>query len=212
MMTRRLATVAAVALFAMPPAAMWADEPAQQFLEALRERNYYDVALDYLTAAEKNPSIPASFKETILYEKGTTLVQGARFQRDSVLREQQLDDAQKTLQQFVTAQPNHLYAAAARSQLGNVIVERARSRVEKAKKLTAAEKQPLLKQARDLYDEGGKVFAALTEELRAKLKTYPAALDEKKDAKKIEERDRYRQGLFRAEVLGGGKKEEMGET
>ena len=33
--------------------------------------------------------------------------------------------------------------SSARSQLGNVIVERARNRVEKAKKLTAAEKQPL---------------------------------------------------------------------
>src|SRR4051794_5856684 len=198
-----------IAIVAMPGLA---DEPAQQFLEALRERNYYDVALDYLAAAEKNPLIPASFKETILYEKGTTLVQGARFQRDSALREQQLDEAQKTLQQFVTAQPNHLYAAAARSQLGNVIVERARSRVEKAKKLTAAEKQPLLKQARDLYDEGGKVFAALTEELRAKLKTYPAALDEKKDAKKIEERDRYRQDFLQAQLRGAATKEEMAKT
>src|SRR5947208_16571774 len=134
MIMRRLATVAAFVVLLLP-SGMPAEEPAQQFLEALRERNYYDVALDYLAAAEKNPLIPASFKETILYEKGTTLVQGARFQRDSALREQQLDEAQKTLQQFVTAQPNHLYAAAARSQLGNVIVERARSRVEKGKKL-----------------------------------------------------------------------------
>src|SRR6476659_6208010 len=192
-MMRRLAFAAALAWIAIMAQSVPGNEPAQAFLEGLRERNYFDIALDYLASAENNPSIPDSFKETILYEKGTTLVQGARFQRDSALREQQLDEAQKTLQQFVTAQPNHLYAAAARSQLGNVIVERARSRVEKAKKLTAAEKQPLLKQARDLYDEWGKVFSALTEELRAKLKTYPAALDEKKDAKKIEERDRYRQ-------------------
>ena len=49
--------------------------------------------------------------------------------------------------------------------------------------------------------QGGKVFTALAEELRAKLKTYPAALDEKKDAKKIEERDRYRQDFLQAQLL-----------
>src|SRR6478609_6436719 len=154
MMTRRLFTVAALALLAILPITMRADEPAQQFLEALRERNYYDVALDYLAAAEKNPAVSQSFKETILYEKGTTLVQGARLQRDSALREQQLDEAQKVLQQFITDKPNHLYATSARSQLGNVIVERARNRVDKAKKLTAAEKQSLLKQGHDFYEQG----------------------------------------------------------
>src|SRR5207248_8119116 len=115
-MRRLLALAAAVTLAEIVASSAPADEPAQQFLEALRERNYYDAALDYLAAAEKNPAVPASFKETILYEKGTTLVQGARFQRDSALREQQLDEAQKILQQFVTTQSNHLYAAAARSQ------------------------------------------------------------------------------------------------
>jgi hypothetical protein len=167
-MTKRLLLAAALALLVVSAGPVWADEPAQAFLDGLRERNYFDVALDYLAAAEKNPSVPTAFKETIPYERGTTLVQGARFQRDSALREQQLDEAQKALQEFIKAQPDHLFAVASRSQLGNVIVERARNRLEKAKKLAAAEKQPLLKQARDLYDEGGKVFGALVEELRAK--------------------------------------------
>lgn len=191
-----------------------AHEPAQAFLDGLRERNYFDIALDYLASAEKDPSISDSFKETILYEKGTTLVQGAKLQRDSALREQQLDEAQKTLQQFITAKPQHLYAIAARSQLGNVIVERARNRVEKSKKVTAAEKATLQKQARDLYEQGGKVFTALVEELRTKLKSYPSpsALDEKKDAKRIEERDRYRMDFLQAQLLAAATTEEIADT
>src|SRR5262245_21672897 len=159
-MILRLRWLAALCLFVLAPLTAAAHEPAQAFLDALRDRSYFDVALDYLTSAEKDPSLPDSFKETILYEKGTTLVQGARFQRDSSLREQQLDEARKVLNEFVKAKPQHLFAVAARSQIGNVLIERARSRVEKAHKLTAAEKQPLLKQARDLYEEASKSFTA----------------------------------------------------
>lgn len=210
-MNLRLRWLAALLIYIFTPLAATAHEPAQAFLEALRERNYFDVALDYLTSAEKDPTLPDSFKETILYEKGTTLVQGARFQRDSTLREQQLDEARKVLNDFVKTEPQHLYAVAARSQIGNVLIERARSRVEKAHKLTAAEKQPLLKQARDLYEEASKTFTALVEELRTKLKTYPATLDEKKDAKQIEERDRFRQDFLQAQILSAHAREEMAD-
>jgi len=105
MTMRRLLWVAALIVWVLSPGGAAADEPAQAFLEGLRERNYFDIALDYLASAEKNPAIPDSFKETILYEKGTTLVQGAKFQRDSALREQQLDEAQKVLQEFISAKP-----------------------------------------------------------------------------------------------------------
>src|SRR5438309_8457518 len=105
MTLRRLIGIAALILGASAPRGAAAHEPAQAFLDSLRERNYFDVALDYLASAENNPALPDSFKETILYEKGTTLVQGARFQRDSGLREQQLDEAQKVLNQFIKAKP-----------------------------------------------------------------------------------------------------------
>jgi hypothetical protein len=209
---RPLAWVAAILCLAATPWSVGGAEPAQAFLEALRDRGYFDVALDYLDSAAKNSALPASFKETILYEKGTTLVQSARLQRDSVVREQQLDEAQKVLQQFLQDQPANLYAMGARSQLGNVIVERARNRVEKAKRLPPAEKQTVDKQARELYDQGGKVFAALVEELRTKLKNYPAALDDKQDAKRIEERDRSRQDFLQAQLLAAAAKEETADT
>src|SRR5215204_489407 len=163
MMVRRsfalLGCLAAVCLAEVSiPAVSWAIEPAQAFLDGLRERQLYDVALDYLDSAEQNPAVPLNFKETLVYEKGATLVQGAKLQRDVALREKQLDEGQKTLQQFVNAQPTHLLTMSARSQLGNVIVERARIKVEKSKKVAAAEKQKLHKEAQALYGEAHKVF------------------------------------------------------
>jgi hypothetical protein len=72
-----------------------AGEPAAAFLDGLRERGYFDVAIDYLDAAAKNPAVPVEFKNTMLYERGVTLVQGAKVQRDPVLREKQLDEGQR---------------------------------------------------------------------------------------------------------------------
>lgn len=212
MMTRRGQFLLACFAAAVLPAAAQAIEPAADFLDRLRERGYYDVAIDYLDSAANNPAVPAAFKETLTYERGVTLIQGAKFQRDTGLREKQLDEGQKTLQQFVTAQPAHLLTMSARSQLGNVIVERARIKVERGKKSAGTEKATLNKDAQALYGEAATVFGALVEELRTKLKSYPAALDEKKDAKKIEERDRFRMDFLQGQLLVAATREELADT
>ncbi len=196
----------------LAPAASSAIEPAQAFLDGLRERGYYDVAIEYLDAAANNPVVPIKFKETLTYEKAVTQIQGAKFQRDTSVREKQLDEGLKMLQQFVTAQPTHLLAISCRSQMGNVLVERARIKVERAKRMAAAEKQTLHKEAQALYIEAAKVFSGLVEELRTKLKSYPAAMDEKKEAKRVEERDRYRMDFLQAQLLVAATREEMADT
>lgn len=187
-------------------------EPAQDFLDALRERRYFDLALDYLDLAVNNPAVPESFKQVLLYERGVTLVQASRVERDPVQREKQLDQAQQALEQFLKEQPGSLYSTATRNQLGNVMVERARQRLQSAQKATGPEKNRLLAEARQLFDEAQRVFTALVEELRTRLKTYPAALDAKKDAKRIEERDRFRQDFLQAQLLAAAAREESAEA
>src|SRR5262245_161536 len=193
-------------------AAASGSEPAQGFLNGLRERQYFDLAIEYLDSIAKSPALSAEFKKTLNYERGVTLVQGARLQRDPALRETQLDEGQKALQQFIKDEPYHMLTIAARSQLGSVLVERGRARVERANKATGTEKANLNRQARGLYDEASKTFASLVTELKEKLKTYPAALDEKKEAKRIEERDRYRQDYLQSQLLVAATREEMADT
>src|SRR5262245_3801147 len=183
MMPRRLGAIPCRWLLALllaaegllTPAVASAIEPAQAFLDGLRDRELFDVALEYIDAAANNPAVPISFKETLAYERGVTLIQGAKFVRDTAIREKQLDEGQKALSQFVAAQPTHLLAIASRIQMGKVIVERAGIRAERAKRLPPAEKQPVLKEAQGLYTEAGNVFGALVEELRTRLKSYSAA-------------------------------------
>lgn len=211
-MTRCITSLATLAFVALAAAPALAVEPAQAFLDGLRDRGYFDVAIEYLDAAATNPNVPVQFKATLPFEKGVTLVKGARMQRDPGLREKQLDEGQQVLQQFITAQPNHLLAISARSELGNVIVERARNRVERSKKVVPAEKTTLLKEAHGLYTEAVTTFAALADELKVKLQGYPAALDEKKDAKRIEERDQLRKDYLQSQLLVAAAREEMIET
>ena len=183
-------------------------EPAQAFLDGLRERKLFDIAAEYLDSAQANPHVPAAFKQTLLYEKGVTLIEGANFTRDSALREQQLDEGQAALQQFIGQQPNHLLAMSARNQIANVLVKRAGNRVERAKKLPPAEKQKLVSEALGLYDQAIKGFGDLVAELAEKLKSYPAYIDEKKEAKRAAERDQFRLDYLQAQLLVAATQEE----
>jgi hypothetical protein len=187
-------------------------EPAAAFLEGLRERGYYDVAIDYLDQAAKNPAVPVEFKTTMLYERGVTLVQGARAQRDPALKEKELNEGQATLEKFISSNGQHVLVLAARSQLGNVVVERARSRMRKSEKAPAAEKLQLMSEARDFYLQALKVFEGLTTELATKLKAYPASLDQKKEPKKFEEREQYRKDYLQSLLLAAATREELAET
>jgi hypothetical protein len=187
-------------------------EPATAFLNGLRDKKLYDVAIDYLDVAAKNPAVPVEFKQTILYERGVTLVEGAKANRDPILREKQLDEGQTTLEKFITSNPQSMLIIAARSQLGNVVVERARSRMKKSEKAPAATKSQLWTEARGFYGQALKVFEELSKEIATKLKAYPAAIDEKKEAKKHEEREQFRKDYLQAELLTAATREEMAET
>src|SRR5688572_23552077 len=101
-------------------------EPARQFLDALRARQYFDVALDYLDIMATHPLAPVDLKETLDYEKGAILIEASRFQKDVAIRDKQINDAQLFLNQFIKEHAKHRLASAARNQLGTLMIERAR--------------------------------------------------------------------------------------
>lgn len=187
-------------------------EPAAAFLDGLRQREYFDVAIEYLDQAAKNPAVPVEFKTTMLYERGVTLVQGAKVQRDQALREKELDEGAATLEKFINANGQHILVLSARSQLGNVVVERARTRMKRSEKAPAAQKQILMTEARGYYEQALKVFEELGNEIATKLKAYPASIDEKREAKKYEEREQYRKDYLQSLLLTAATREEMAET
>jgi hypothetical protein len=197
----------AAASFAVGPRAD-ASEPAQAFLDGLRERGYFDTAADYLDAALESPLVPGRFKQTALYEKGLILVLGASHERDPAIQETQLNEGQKALEQFLRDHPSHLLATAARSQLGNVLVKRAGLRVEKARRLAPAQKQAETRAALAMYDDAAKIFDALIKELAERRKKFSAAIDEKADPDLAAQRDRVRTDYLQAQIFAAATQEE----
>ncbi|HUG69010.1 MAG TPA: hypothetical protein VMM76_14770, partial [Pirellulaceae bacterium] len=190
-----------------------AAEPAREFLNGLRERGLHDVALDYLDMMETSPLAPVELKEIIQYEKGVTLIEGSRAQRDQAIREKFLDDAQKLLKEFTesprTAQ--HALANSARNQLGNLIVERARMTVESSKK---GDKAKLLQEANVLYEEAYKVFKDMEETVRVQLERIPKVLDlqDKRQAAMADRRTQLRADYLQTQLTAAAIREEMADT
>ncbi len=73
--------------------ALQAKEPVMDFLEGLRQRQYYDMAEEYLESLRTKSSVSEEIRQIIPYEQGRTLVDSSRNIRDMPLRLKELDRA-----------------------------------------------------------------------------------------------------------------------
>ena len=140
-----------------------AAEPAQAFVDGLRERGFYDYALEYLDRARSDPFVSDDFQQKILYEEGVTLVEQAGRILDARRQAEKLNLAQEKLQAFVQAHPQSPLAPGARSQLAKVLMARGRGLTRQTEKLVPEqndERDQLLEQARQHFDNALTVFEA----------------------------------------------------
>jgi len=166
-------------------------ELAHDFLEGLRQRQLYDVALDYLESLRANPKTEKSILEAWDYELGVTLFAAAR-EKPVGERERELDKAQQAFQKFLSAQPQHPLAASAERQLASLLLERGEMKMAEAYQpgKTAAEKKRLLEQSRKIFQDAFKALEAVDQQL-AKLNKRFKNVDPN-DQKLLAERDRLR--------------------
>lgn len=190
----------------------WGVEPARDFLQGLRARGYHDIALEYLDAMATSPLAPVELKLEIDLEKAITLIEASRSQRDRVARAKSLNDAEALLTKFTTEKAAHPKANTALNQLGSLIVERARMKVDQSK--NAENKEQLLKEANALYEKAFGVFTDLQETLKTKLQRIPKVLDpkNKQQAKMIETRTQLRADFLQTLLLAAAVREEMADT
>ncbi len=193
-------------------------EPAEEFLQGLRDLGYNDTALEYLErmAGEGGKLVTPEFREVVLFEKGVTLIHMAKTERDSVAREKLLDQAESALNQFTEQRATHELRSSAEAQMANLKIERARMRIEKAnrKNTTAAEKTTLLSEARTMFGEALSVFQGQRESVKEKLQRIKPDLDEtnpvERRLKKV--RDQYRTDYLQARLLVPAILEEEADT
>jgi len=198
-----------LSLVAVVAAPAQAKEPAREFLQGLRERGYYDMAIEYLESMKTSRLAPVEMKEILLYELGATLIEASRAQRDLATREKQLDEARDALRRFIGMHPDHQLASAANNQLGNLLVERARIKVDVSKK-PGEDKAALLSEATTLYEDAYKVFERAQVDLKEKLQKYRVVPETEKE--KLAIRDQLREDYLHSLLLGAAIKEESADT
>ncbi len=192
-----------------------AQEPADEFLNALRERGYFDTALEYLDWAATSDLVIPEFKDSIDLERGRTLILMSKMERDSAAREKILDQAEAALNQFITDNQTHELRTTAESQLANLRVERARMKIESAKKerTPMAQQATLMAEARTILDGAQKVFEKQKDELGETLKTIkPLDPNNPSDKRLIRIRDIYRTDYLQARLLIPAIMEEKADT
>jgi hypothetical protein len=164
--TLPLAVIVCAAVFA---AGAVAADDSQKFLEALRERHYFDTAQEYLERRAADPGAPSEFKRSIPYEQALILIESAAGQRDPLVRDRQLDQAQGKLKEFIAGEKDPQLLSQARDRLGNLLRYRAADLVGRA-----GDQGQARVDARTMYKDAVAVFDALASQLRTQLDTIPA--------------------------------------
>jgi len=209
---RRLAALAAAGWLGVAAAHSEAGEEPRKFLEGLRQRGYFEVALDYLEQMRNSPLADRQFKEAVDYEAGATLIDGARAARSMTTREEQLGEAKAKFEKFLADHPQHPLASSARRQLANLLVECGRIKAAQAgvDGRTVAEKEHLLSDARTLYGEAQTVFTTLEAGFAEAHKKFPKLIEQK--APQYEARERVRRDLLESRLALATVRYEIAQT
>ena len=167
-----------------------AEEPVLEFLEGLRERQYFDTALEYLDVAQQRSELSAAIRDLIDLERAKTLQAMGTSSRVPEDRDLYLQQAKEALQKFTSAHSNHPQAAFANSMLGELLLERARTliwQMEGAESLDKRTEYQLA--ARKLIDEGQVIYQTANDQYKAALDLFPKTfIDRTKEEEKYNAR------------------------
>lgn len=168
-----------------------AEEPIEAYLEALQDRGYTDVAVRYLDRMASSPLASDQFRDEVEYRKGMLLVTSARSSKSSSRRQSQLDRAKQALDQFLKQHPDHPNIVLARNQLGNILVERARSLSLRAQGDNVANREALKQQAYDAFEEAFQSLSESKLEIGERYKALAANRDPETKAQVSQVRAQY---------------------
>lgn len=177
------------------------DEPALEFLEALRSERMFDLAFAYLDQMESSPLASAEFRASIPLERAETMIQSTSQSRDLKFWEERLAAAEALLAEYAAQAPNEAAALRAQQSLANLRFRQARVYVMRSEsdRLTAGERQQALERARTLLNECVKSFDQARDRLRSQIeKVTAAAANDSQAAEQLETlRNNYTQVRLR---------------
>lgn len=174
----RKAAAFAIVILAASAAAHATERPVD-FVRGLRERGYFDTALDYLESLRGRGDLPADVRATIPYEMAATLTEWARVQRNPEKAVDNLARARVFYEEFVKTNPDHPLAAQANTELAQTLLQKAKSEIVQARSPgNQRKKAELLRGARGQLEQARKLFQAASERNQAEWKKFPVFVDQ----------------------------------
>ncbi len=166
-----------------------ADEPHAEFIDKLRQRKYFDTALEYIEQLQQRSDLPQEFAETLQLERGITYREMGSALRVPEDREQALSQAEIALKTFTSEHPQHPRAAYANFELGQLLLDRARTLLWDADKPSNADRRAEIQaQARGLIEQAQGIYQKSHDQYDAQQKAFPSFIDKTKDPEQFEAR------------------------
>ena len=156
-LARFLTGILVVGCLCLSSAPAIARDNTEAFLDGLRQRELYDIALDLLKTLRDDPKTPKAVRDTLDYQFGVTLAGGARsLPLDK--REAQLDQARDHLEKFLADHPQHPLADSASRNLADLKIARGEAMLAESRQpgKTPAERQRWKERARAMFEEAQK--------------------------------------------------------
>lgn len=161
-----------------------------RFVQGLRERGYFDLALEYVQGLLKQDGLPEALRGALRYELGRGRLEEATATADLDRRQVILEQARQELDGFVRAYPDHRLTSEALVQLARLYVERGHTALLQANEVRTVdeegreipsgqlERQARLNAARAAFAEARTAYDAAEGRLKAAYDAFPKFIPE----------------------------------
>lgn len=178
-----------------------AAEPMREFLDGLRQRQYFDWALLYLEQLQDKPDLPAELRVLIPYERAMTLSESARHSVSPETQQRQLDQALGFLEQFTRESPQHPLAATANSTRAGILLNKARVDVLQAKLPSNKDnREEFQNRGREQINAARTIFEKAHDQYKAAWEAFPKFIDKLAEPAKFEARQKAEVAYMRAQL------------
>jgi hypothetical protein len=184
-----------------------AADDTQQFIDALRGRRQYDLALEFLDTVPNSGIASDEFKASLPYQRGSVLADKSRVEANSTTRLRIVEQARSQLKQFADANGQTAEGANAYLELGLLERENGLLAVMKSKDLPAgsSDRAALWNTARDDFDAARSTLEKAEEAYTYVLGQMPKSIPQSEKAlyaRRLDLRSRLSQArLFAARLL-----------
>jgi cellulose synthase operon protein C len=169
------------------------------FVQGLREKGYYDVALQYLDRLRQDPETPAEIVQTLEYEEGKTLIEESTRSNDPDFKKAKLEQAERKIKTFVSKNPNLPQTTEALVDLADLLFLRAQDEFDQAGEARMGnERDSKVAAARGFYANAKDAHWKAFQRLNTKLEEFPKILPV--GDPRLRERERIRNATMQAEL------------